>query len=69
MKKTQLREYRTKPVPELERELESNREKMGELRLLVATGKVKNLKEMHQVKRSIAQLGTLIRARKEEKEK
>lgn len=65
MKKTQLKEYRTKPAAEIERELESQREKMGELRLLVATGKVKNLKEMHQVKRAIAQLGTLLRERAE----
>lgn len=64
MKKTSLKELRGKPRVELEHELATLRERMMHLRLLVATGKVKNLKEMREVKKSIAQVKTILRSEK-----
>ncbi|KKT90890.1 MAG: 50S ribosomal protein L29 [Candidatus Jorgensenbacteria bacterium GW2011_GWA2_45_13] len=65
MKKVPLKEFRARPKIELEKELSTLRERMMHLRLLIATGKVKNLKEMKEVKRSIAQVETLLRDRRD----
>lgn len=68
MKRKELQEYKTKPIADLTKELAELREKMISLKLDVSTGKVKNLKEFRNVKKSIAQLETIISARAKEKE-
>lgn len=69
MKKKELQEYAIKPLPELEKELAALYEKMHGLRLNVATGKVKSLKEFKHTKKAIAQILTIITARKKTEEK
>jgi len=67
MKKRVFREYKEKPTPELEKELKTLKERMVSLKIDLATGKVKSLKEMNEIKKSIAQFETLLneRARKQ----
>ncbi len=60
MKRKELQEHKTKPLAELKKELAELHEKMISLRLDVSTGKVKNLKEFRNVKKSIAQLETIV---------
>ena len=68
MKRKELQEYSAKPLIELEKELVAFYEKMNGLRLDVATGKVKSLKEFKHVKKAIAQIKTIIAARKKTEE-
>jgi len=67
MKRKVFQEYKEKPVPELEKELKVLKERMVSLKIDLATGKVKSLKEMKEIKKSIAQFETLLneRARKQ----
>jgi ribosomal protein L29 len=69
MKRKELQEYTAKPMAELEKELADFHEKMNGLRLDVATGKVKSLKEFKHIKKSIAQIETIVVARKKAEEK
>ncbi len=64
MKKNALNEYKGKPDVELEKELRSLKEKMVNLKMDIATGKVKSLKEMKDIKKSIAQFETILNERK-----
>ncbi len=63
MKKKVFQEYMGKPTPELEKELKTLKERMVNLKIDLATGKVKSLKEMKEMKKSIAQFETLLNAR------
>ena len=63
MKKKAFQEYMGKPTPELEKELKTLKERMVNLKIDLATGKVKSLKEMKEMKKSIAQFETLLNAR------
>ncbi|MEW6617268.1 MAG: 50S ribosomal protein L29 [Patescibacteria group bacterium] len=67
MKRRVFQEYKEKPMPELEKELKTLKERMVSLKIDLATGKVKSLKEMKEIKKSIAQFETLLneRARKQ----
>ncbi len=53
-------ELRSKTKGELERLLMDNREKLRQLRFDLAAGKVKNVKEVHQLKKDIARILTLL---------
>ena len=50
MKSKELKEYRTKPLVELKKENAEIREKLNSLKLNVAMGKVKDLKELKQAR-------------------
>ncbi|MBU3923063.1 50S ribosomal protein L29 [Patescibacteria group bacterium] len=60
-----IRELRQKSDSELKRTLIDSRDKLRELRFNLAGGKVKNIKEVHQVKKDIAKILTLLNNGKE----
>ncbi len=64
MKKQELKKYREKPISELQKELAFLREKLLKLKFDLAAGKVKNIQEIRNVKKSIAQILTLINEKK-----
>lgn len=64
----QLRELRQKSKSELQKILKDRREKLRALRFDLASGKIKNVREIRIVKKNIARILTLIRE-KELKEK
>ncbi len=61
MKKKEFEQHKSKPPSDLEREILEYRTKLRSLRFDLAAGKVKNIKEIQAVKKSIAQLLTLRR--------
>ncbi|MFH1192894.1 MAG: 50S ribosomal protein L29 [Candidatus Jorgensenbacteria bacterium] len=63
MKKKELHTYREKPIPEIEKEIREFRTRLEALTFDLAGGKVKNIREVRNVKKTIAQLLTLRRAR------
>ena len=54
-------ELRQKSKPESKKLLEDSREKLRQLRFDLAAGKVKNVREIHQIKKDIARILTLLR--------
>lgn len=56
-----IRELRQKPEKELQKTLIDLRDKLRELRFNLAGGKVKNIKEIHQTKKDIARVLTLLK--------
>ncbi len=50
--------------PELKRALEQNQEKLRSLRFDLASGKVKNVREIRETKKTIARIYTIIKERK-----
>jgi large subunit ribosomal protein L29 len=60
MKKKELITYKNKPLAELSRELEGLREQLNALRWELAQGKVTNVKEIKRLKKTIAQILTII---------
>ena len=60
MKKNEFKEFKSKPLAELERAIADLEEKGAVLKLDVASGKIKSLKELRAVRKSIAQINTLI---------
>ena len=65
MKKKELQEFKAKPTPELEKVLREKRDHFVELKFNIATGKVKSLKEYAEVRKTIAQIETILRGREE----
>jgi len=59
MKKKELRIYREKPMPEIEKEIREARARLEALKFDLVRGKVKNIREVRAVKKTIAQLLTL----------
>lgn len=57
----QLSELRKIPKNELEKLLKENREKLRQLRFDLSAGKVKNVKEVHKIKKEIARILTLLK--------
>ena len=64
MKKSRLQELRNKPMAELEKLIKDSREKIRVLRFDLAAGKVKNVKELKNVKKETARALTLIKENK-----
>jgi ribosomal protein L29 len=60
MKRKELDATRSKTLSEMEQELHSLMARARVLKTDIATGKVKSLKEVRAVQRSIAQLNTLM---------
>lgn len=56
-----VRELRQKSNKELQQTLINLRDKLRELRFNLAGGKVKNIKEIHQTKKDIARVLTLLK--------
>jgi len=59
-----IREIRQQTEKEIEENLVSLKEKLRELRFNLVGGKVKNIREMHRVKKDIARILTIIKERK-----
>jgi ribosomal protein L29 len=56
-----IKEIRQKTNKELKDNLVAFREKLRELRFNLASGKVKNIREVHQTKKDIAKILTIIK--------
>jgi len=56
-----ITELRQKSKTELERMLKENRERLRQLRFDLASGKVKNVREIRNLKKEIARILTLLR--------
>jgi large subunit ribosomal protein L29 len=63
-----IRELRQRPRRELKENLVSLKDKLRELRFNLAGGKVKNIKEVHQTKKTIARILTLIKEDEQSKQ-
>jgi large subunit ribosomal protein L29 len=59
MKRKDFLTVKNKPIPELDKELRELRVRLSDLKFDLSAGKVKNIKEVKQVKKSIAQLLTV----------
>ncbi len=59
MKKKNLQELRNKVAVELKKDLAVDRERLRVLKFDLAAGKVKNIKEIQAVKKTIAQILTI----------
>lgn len=60
MDKKEMEQIKTKPVAELQKLVAESREKLWTLKDSLLNGKVKNVKEMRDVKKDIARLLTFI---------
>ncbi|OIO45932.1 MAG: 50S ribosomal protein L29 [Parcubacteria group bacterium CG1_02_39_15] len=56
-----IAELRQKSKLELQKLLQDNRERLRQLRFDLAAGKVKNVREIHQIKKDIARALTLLK--------
>lgn len=64
MKNTPVKELKGKSRAELTRLLNEHREKLWTLKVDLTAGKVKNVREIHSAKRSIARILTLLKSAK-----
>lgn len=64
-----IKELRQKSEKELNQTLISLRDKLRELRFNLAGGKVKNIKEIHQTKKDIARVSTLLNENRRKEKK
>ena len=64
MRKKDLENHKNRTIPDLTKELGLNRERLNSLKWDLVQGKVKNIKEMKQVKKTIAQILTILRQTK-----
>jgi len=55
-------ELKQKPKEELEKILQGSREKLQQLRFDLSAGKVKNVREIRQIKKDIARILTLLKS-------
>lgn len=60
MKKRELQELKTRPLPELQKLLRESRERLRELKFNLAAGKVKNVGELRMLKKNIARIMTFV---------
>lgn len=61
MKKEQIKKLRAKNKEELAQELKSNQDKLWQLRLDVANGKVKKVSDIKKLKNTVAVINTVIK--------
>jgi len=59
MKKEKLQELRKKPLTDLEKMLQEERRKLNQFRIDVLKGKVKNINQIKEIKKNIAQILTV----------
>lgn len=55
-----LQELRQKSREELEKLLKDNREKLRQLRFDLASGKLKNIREIRKIKKNVARILTIL---------
>ncbi|MEK7194014.1 MAG: 50S ribosomal protein L29 [Patescibacteria group bacterium] len=60
MKKSEFQQLKTKPLPELQKNLNEYREKLRNLKFDLAQGKVKNIREIKDIKKAIARILTIM---------
>ena len=60
MKQKQFQELKTKPVADLHKSLGDEREKLRKLKFDLAAGKVKNIREIKAIKKTIAKIMTIL---------
>lgn len=60
MKKKEIEQLKNKPVVELQKNLSEYRDRLWNLKTDLVAGKVKNVQEIRQVKKTIARLLTFI---------
>lgn len=63
MKTKELKEYKNKPEAELLKDIRVKREALTTLKFDLTLGKVKNIKEIRGIKKSIAQIATILKER------
>ncbi len=63
MKKKEIQQLKTKTPPELHKDLADYREKLRKLKFDLAQGKVKNIKEIQELRKAIARILTIINSR------
>ena len=61
MKKKDIQDLKVKPEAELMRLVKESNEKLCALRFDLAAGKVKNVKTLHEIKKTIARAKTFLR--------
>jgi large subunit ribosomal protein L29 len=59
-----LKELKNLPDLELKKSLENSRERLRSLRFDLASGKVKNVREIREIRKTIARTITLLKERK-----
>ena len=60
MKRKEIQELKNRPVVDLTRMVKEANEKLRVLRFDLSAGKVKNVSELHQLKKSVARMKTFI---------
>jgi ribosomal protein L29 len=60
MKKDTLQKLRDKNKEDLQKELRVTKDNLWQLRADLASGKVKNVKEIHKLKKTVAVVNTLL---------
>jgi large subunit ribosomal protein L29 len=55
------KELREKPLEDLREDLRNRRQKLRELRFNLSFGKVKNIRQVHSMKKDIARILTIIK--------
>ncbi len=60
-----ISEFKQKPKKELQRLLKNNQDKLRQLRFDLASGKVKNVREIRQIKKDIARILTTLCQKKD----
>ncbi len=55
-----IKELKQRSKNELEKTLKDNKEKLRELRFSLASGKVKNVREVRKIKKEIARIKTIL---------
>lgn len=60
-----ISEFKQKPKKELQRLLKNNQDKLRQLRFDLASGKVKNVREIRQIKKDIARILTILCQKKD----
>ncbi|MEX2054304.1 MAG: 50S ribosomal protein L29 [Candidatus Colwellbacteria bacterium] len=66
MKKSDIQKLTKKTVADLQKDLQGAREELRTLRFDLATGKVKNIAKIHQVKKRIARIMTFVNQKQQE---
>lgn len=66
MKKKELQDLQTKGVVELQAMLSQNKAGIGKLQLELSTGKHKNVRVVKNARRTLRQIATVLRYKKEE---
>ncbi len=64
MKRKEIQELKTKPLPELQKLLKESTEQLRVLKFDLAAGKVKNVRDLRQLRKDIARMLTFINSLK-----